>query len=88
LFGQWLKSRISGTSQKYVPLWLLRDLPVPAVPDAEQFAILSILQACDKKIEAMQRELACLEELFRVMLEGLTSGQISAVPLIEEHQAR
>lgn len=81
-FQQWLKSRISGTSQKYVPLWLLRDLPIPVAPVEERDAVVAALRACDKKIDYIEQERAVLDELFRAMLEELMSGRLSAVPLI------
>jgi len=62
----------------------VRSLQVPLPPLSEQGEITSVLNACDGKIEALNRESCLLDELFRAMLEELMSGRLSAVPLIEQ----
>ena len=52
-------------------------------PLSEQHAIAAVFQAIDEKIAALEREVERLDELFHAMLEGLMTGQTSAVPLIE-----
>ena len=55
-------------------------LPLP--PVTEQSEIAGVLQICDAKVAALEREAALLDELFRAMLEELMSGRLSAAPLI------
>lgn len=54
----------------------LKALPTLIPPLSEQQEVINILQACDDKIAALERELALLEELFRAMLEELMTGRI------------
>lgn len=96
LLGQWLywalqsegvqgyiKARISGTSQKYVPLWLLRDLPLPIPADDERRDIIEALTTSDQKITALETGARLHEELFRAMLDDLMTGRRSALALVE-----
>jgi type I restriction enzyme S subunit len=50
----------------------------------EQQEIAAILNACDRKITALEQEAAFLDELFRAMLEELMTGRLSALPLVEK----
>jgi hypothetical protein len=43
------------------------------------------LQACDRKITALEQEAAFLDELFRAMLEELMTGRLSAQPLVSAY---
>jgi type I restriction enzyme S subunit len=54
----------------------LKAFPTLIPPLTEQQEIINILQACDTKIAALERESTLLEELFRAMLEELMTGQI------------
>ena len=62
------------------------QLPIP--PPDEQIEIARILGLCEAKIVALEREIPLHEELFRAILEELMTGRVSALPLIEEHQAQ
>ncbi|MEH2296242.1 restriction endonuclease subunit S [Nostoc sp.] len=56
------------------------------VPDiSEQKRILTILQICDRKIQALEKEIALTDELFHAMLEQLMTGKISTQPLTETY---
>ena len=79
----YLSARISGTSQKYVPLWLLRSLPIPIPPESERDAIVRTLAMCDAKCDGLERELSCLEDLFHALLEELMAGRLSTGTLQE-----
>jgi type I restriction enzyme S subunit len=57
---------------------ILLALPEPS----EQSRIADLLLACDGKIEALERGILVLDELFRALLEDLMTGRLSAVPLI------
>jgi len=52
-------------------------------PFPEQSAIAAVFQAIDKKIAALEQEVAHLDELFHAMLDELMTGQRAAVPLID-----
>ena len=64
-----------------IPILSHLVLPLPHL--SEQQRIAEILQACDTKITALEKEVEHLDELFHTMLNELMTGQRSAVPLIE-----
>lgn len=41
LLNKWLRPRLKGTTQKFAPLGLLREIPVPYTSLAEQFRIVA-----------------------------------------------
>jgi len=61
----------------------VQSLLLPLPPVSEQGEVTSVLRACDKKIEALNKESDMLDELFHAMLEELMTGRLCAVPLIE-----
>ena len=64
------------------------SLALPIPPLSEQAKIAELLRACDNRIDAIEREIPLHQELFQTMLEEMMTGRLSAVPLIEEHQAQ
>ncbi|WP_189524951.1 restriction endonuclease subunit S [Nostoc sp. 'Peltigera membranacea cyanobiont' 232] len=56
-------------------------VPIPSID--EQHEIIGTLQACDRKIQALEKELTLIDELFHAMLEQLMTGKISTQPLTE-----
>jgi type I restriction enzyme S subunit len=50
----------------------------------EQKEIAEILYLCDIKTNSLEKEISLLDELFQAMLEELMTGQLSAIPLIED----
>ena len=62
---------------------ILSHLVLPLPHFSEQQRIADILQACDTKIAALDKEVEHLDELFHAMLDELMTGQRSAVPLID-----
>ena len=56
----------------------LKRLPVLVPEIDEQHTIVHILQACDRKITALEKEITILTELFQALLEQLMTGQLSA----------
>jgi type I restriction enzyme, S subunit len=61
----------------------LRNFIIPVAPLPEQYEIASVWQACDRKISALEKEIAILDELFQAMLEQLMTGKISTQELSE-----
>ncbi len=57
-------------------------LPFPSLQ--EQDEIVRILDASNIKISTLEQELVLLEELFQALLEELTTGRLSTLPLIEK----
>ncbi|TDT72498.1 type I restriction enzyme S subunit [Hypnocyclicus thermotrophus] len=57
----YILSRLSGTTQKYITLGELRKFPIPVPPLQEQVAITKILTAFDDKIELLQAQNKTLE---------------------------
>lgn len=57
-------------------------MPLPDLE--EQSVIADVLAACDQKVAALEREIALHNELFRVLLGELMTGQRSALPLRED----
>lgn len=64
----------------------LKAFPTLLPPLFEQQEIATILQVCDTKIAALEKEISLHEELFRALLEALMSGRLSALPLVEEQE--
>ncbi len=63
----------------------LKNLLVPVLTQKEQKEIVATLQACDRKIQALEKEIALTDELFHAMLEQLMTGKISTQPLSETY---
>jgi restriction endonuclease S subunit len=57
-------------------------LPKPSLE--EQVDIAGVLSKCNTKIYSLENEVLLLDELFRALLEGLMTGRLSTLPLIEE----
>ncbi|MEX2280853.1 MAG: restriction endonuclease subunit S [Gemmatimonadota bacterium] len=59
----------------------LKAFPVPLPPLDEQRAIISTLQAIDRKIDVHERKRATLKELFNALLDELMTGRIRVADL-------
>lgn len=77
-----------GTTRQGLNYGNVRAFRIPIPTLEEQRKISTALLACDNKMSVLQKEDALLDELFRAMLEELMTGRLSAVPLIQEHQAQ
>lgn len=66
----------------------LADFLVPIPSVAEQREIASVMNATDRKSRSLEKELGILDEAARAATEELMTGRLSAVALIEEHQAQ
>lgn len=73
-----------GVSQSNINASKLKQFRVAVPPLSEQTAIVSILNACEDKIAALDQEITLLEELFQALLEELMTGRLSTLPLIEK----
>ncbi|MEH1940154.1 MAG: restriction endonuclease subunit S [Nostoc sp.] len=88
---QYLKDyllRFVGTSAhgtKRLPTSSLKTLPIPLPKIEEQQLIAKVLKFCDRKIQALEKELTLIDELFHAMLEQLMTGKISTQPLTETY---
>lgn len=65
----------------------LKAFPTLVPSLTEQKEIVNFIDACDAKIASLEQELVLLAELFHTLLEGIMSGQISILPLIQMEQA-
>jgi type I restriction enzyme S subunit len=83
-----LHSQKKDIARANLSLQDLTEFLVPLAPKTEQSTIAVTMRAAEAKIQSLEREVALIEELFQTLLEELMTGQISALPLIEEHQAR
>ena len=61
--------RLSGTTQQYITLRELRELPVPVPPFPEQKAIAKVLTAFDDKIELLQAQNKTLESMAQTIFK-------------------
>ncbi|WP_144080335.1 restriction endonuclease subunit S [Gloeobacter kilaueensis] len=88
----WRKSSLSraiGTSAhgtKRLDTSAIEELVLPMpINLKEQDAISMILTAAEMKATTLEKEIAILQEFFKAMLEELMTGQLSALPLIDEN---
>jgi type I restriction enzyme S subunit len=66
-----IRAQSRGTTQQYIPLGTLRDLPILVANDPEeQKAIASVLGALDDKIEVNRRMNATLEAMARALFQS------------------
>ncbi len=75
-----------GVTAKHLNVIDVKRLEIPIPSLNEQQEIAEILQACDTKIAALEKETALLNELFHAMLDELMTGNRSAVPLIDREE--
>lgn len=62
---------------------IVSNLHIPLPPPDEQGTVVRVMQACDDKLTALEREISILDELFRAMLEELMTGRLSTLPIIQ-----
>jgi type I restriction enzyme S subunit len=74
----------TGIAQQHLNVGAVQRIEVPIPPLKEQKEIVNVLRACDDKVDALEQELALLDELFRALLEKLMTGRLSTLPLVEE----
>ena len=66
----------AGATQKYIPLWFLRQLPVPIPSEKERNEITKILEDISLKLDAEENRLIILKNLFKTMLNQLMTGRV------------
>lgn len=71
-----LKSKVSGSTQKFVPLWFLRQFPLPTTNKDEREEITGVLGKLDAKVEVVEKKLAVLRITFASILHQLITGQL------------
>jgi type I restriction enzyme S subunit len=72
----YVRARASGSNQKYVPLRLLRDFPIPVPPISQQNEIVRFVDAVEAKTAAEEARRDALDELFRTLLHQLMTGRL------------
>ena len=70
-----------GSTKGALTCGFLRDLPVPVPPMNEQREIAAILNAIDRKIDLHRKKRAVLDDLFKVLLHKLMTGEIRVAAL-------
>lgn len=78
-----INQKKGGRLKGGVNIPILQNLIMPLPPISEQKVIAEVLDLCDAKVTALEKEAELLEELFRAMLEELMAGRLSALPLVE-----
>lgn len=76
MIQRYLSKRLKGTSQKFVPLGLLRKLPIPMPPEDERTNIISILSTVDTKIRKEKQIENRLRELKKGLMQVLLTGKV------------
>ncbi|OYD90229.1 hypothetical protein CDG76_31370 [Nostoc sp. 'Peltigera membranacea cyanobiont' 210A] len=69
----------------HLNLGLLKQYKIAFPSPEEQIYITDILKNCDRKIQALEKEITLIDELFHAMLEQLMIGKISTQPLTETY---
>ncbi|MEH2191694.1 MAG: restriction endonuclease subunit S [Nostoc sp.] len=80
-----LKRFDSGASNPTLNRNTVHAMTIAYPKKEEQQEIAAILKACDRKIQALEKEIALTDELFHAMLEQLMTGKISTQPLTETY---
>ena len=69
LLNKWLEPRLKGTTQKFAPLRLLREMPIPYMPPVEQQRIvaeierrLSVIRETEIQVDANLQRAARLRQ--------------------------
>jgi type I restriction enzyme S subunit len=81
--GYFIKQTQQSSVNSVFNASIAAKIPVTIAAPQEQKDIATILQACDAKITALEKEIALHEEFFRVLLEELMTGRLSTRALIE-----
>lgn len=80
---RYFRSQSDRAAQAHLNAQQLGDTPIPLPSLDEQMRIGELLGAVNAKSDALERELALLEELFSALLEELMTGRISTASLQE-----
>ena len=80
LFFDYISRRGSGSTQKYIPLGLLRTLPIPLPPLAEQQRIAAVLNTLQEEIAAQEDVIAAAKDFKRSLMQRLFTYGPGAEP--------
>ncbi len=72
-----------GANQINLNSMIIKSMDIPLPVFDEQKEIADILKLCDRKIQALEKEISLTDELFHAMLEELMTGKISTRALTE-----
>ena len=78
-----INRKSAQSTMRFIGVQKISTVCIPFPSLSEQAEIAEILQAFDKKITALEQEIARLNELFHATLDELMTGKRSAVPLID-----
>lgn len=88
LLNKWLEPRLKGTTQKFAPLGLLREIPVPYLSLSEQDRIvaevdrrLSLVREVESQVDA---SLVRSERLRQSILAHAFSGRLNTTSIVHE----
>jgi type I restriction enzyme S subunit len=56
---------------------MVHPVPFPLPKYSEQIEIAHILKLCDRKIQALEKEISLIDELFHATLEELMTGRLT-----------
>jgi type I restriction enzyme S subunit len=77
-----IRQQAHGGQQQNLNLEIVRELPVAFPTDKQQQRdIVSILDAVDQKIDLHKQKHSLLDDLFKVLLQKLMTGEIRAADL-------
>lgn len=75
----YIQTHLRGSTQSYVPLGSLRDMPVPVPPQSVRNEIIAILSPIDEKIECNNAINDNLADLLQTIYQGRFGNDILAV---------
>jgi type I restriction enzyme S subunit len=78
-----LKRFDSGASNPTLNRNTVHAMTIAYPKKEEQQEIATVLKACDRKIQTLEKEIYLIDKLFHAMLEELITSKISTQPLIE-----
>ncbi|WP_196521298.1 restriction endonuclease subunit S [Nostoc sp. WHI] len=81
LIQTYLRLNAVGSIMPNLNTKILQSIPLKIPEIEEQKKIGEILHNCDRKIQALEKEITLIDELFHAMLEQLMTGKISTQPL-------
>ncbi len=72
----YIKSNVKGTSQKYLPLNSLRNIPIIVPPPSEQKNIVEVLSTVDIEMANEEKHKHQLEEIKTALMQVLLTGKV------------